>query len=205
MREKKRSTVMTELFFALVSDWGAPALAFATFLSCLAVPVPTSMMMLAAGAFVASGDLQLAPVVTAAFFGAIAGDQAGFGIGRTASTALIGWLRVNRSRAKFLEQAQGTLDRRGAPAVFLSRWLFSPLGPYVNLLTGAAQMPWLIFTIMSALGEAIWVTIYVGLGFIFYDNLGAVAAVLADSAGFMTSALIALLTGYALFRRKRVY
>lgn len=195
---------MTELFFALVSNWGAPALAVATFLSCLAVPVPTSMMMLAAGAFVASGDMQLGSVVLAAFFGAVAGDQTGFGIGRTASTVLVGWLRQSRSRAKILEQAQGTIDRRGAPAVFLSRWLFSPLGPYVNLLTGAAQMRWPVFTIMSALGEAVWVAIYVGLGIVFYDNLAAVAAIVTDSAGLMTSALISLLTGYALFRRMRV-
>lgn len=195
---------MTELFFALVSDWGAPALALATFLSCLAAPVPTSMMMLAAGAFIASGDLTLAPVLLAAFLGAIAGDQAGFGIGRIASPVLIGWLRKSRSRAKILEQAQGTIDRRGALAVFLSRWLFSPLGPYVNLLTGAAHMRWPLFTIMSAIGEAVWVGIYVGLGFVFYYNLGTIAAILADSVGFLTSALVAFLTGYALFRRIRI-
>jgi len=194
---------MADLFFALVSDWGAPALALATFLSCLAVPVPTSMMMLAAGAFIASGDLSFGPVVAAAFFGALLGDQAGFGIGRTTGGMLTDWLRRSPARTKLLAQAEGFMVQRGALAVFLSRWLFSPLGPYVNLLTGAAGMRWRIFTLMSAAGEVIWVAAYVGLGFLFYENLGSLAAILSDSVGLVTSATIMLLTGYALLRHAR--
>lgn len=194
---------MADLFFALVSDWGAPALALATFLSCLAVPVPTSMMMLAAGAFIASGDLTFGPVLAAAFFGALLGDQAGFGIGRTTGGMLTDWLRRSPARTKLLAQAEGFMAQRGALAVFLSRWLFSPLGPYVNLLTGAAGMRWTIFTLMSAAGELVWVAVYVGLGFLFYENLGALAAILSDSVGLVTSATIMLLTGYALLRHAR--
>lgn len=194
---------MADLFFALVSDWGAPALALATFLSCLAVPVPTSMMMLAAGAFIASGDLTFGPVLAAAFFGALLGDQAGFGIGRTTGGMLTDWLRRSPARTKLLAQAEGFMAQRGALAVFLSRWLFSPLGPYVNLLTGAAGMRWRIFTLMSAAGELVWVAVYVGLGFLFYENLGALAAILSDSVGLVTSATIMLLTGYALLRHAR--
>lgn len=189
---------MTETLFALVSDWGAPALAIATFLSCLAVPVPTSLMMLAAGAFVASGDLGLVPAVAAAFLGAVLGDQAGFGLGRGVGAALTGWLRRRPGRARLLAQAEGLVAVRGAVAVFLSRWLFSPLGPYVNLLAGGAGMGRARFTAMSAAGEAVWVAVYIGLGFGFADQLAAVAGVLADSVGLLTSALLA---GLALLRR----
>ena len=58
---------MTDLFTALVADWGVPALALITFLSCLALPVPASLAMLSAGAFVASGDLPIFPTLAAAF------------------------------------------------------------------------------------------------------------------------------------------
>jgi membrane protein DedA with SNARE-associated domain len=194
---------MAEALFALVSDWGAAALALATFLSCLAVPVPTSLMMLAAGAFVASGDLALAPVVAAAFLGALLGDQAGFGLGRGAGALLTGRLRRRPARARLLAQAEAMVAARGAVSVFFSRWLFSPLGPYVNLLAGGAGMGWTLFTAMSAAGEAVWVVVYVGLGFAFAGQLEAVAGLLADSVGLLTSALLATLAGYALLRQGR--
>lgn len=48
---------MSDTLLQLLATYGAPLLALTTFASCLALPVPSSLMMLAAGAFVASGDL----------------------------------------------------------------------------------------------------------------------------------------------------
>ena len=129
---------MTDYLLELVADWGVWALAVTTFLSCLALPVPSSMMMLASGAFVASGDLALNSVVVAALLGAVLGDQVGYGVGRAGFSAAETWLMRNPLRATVLTRAQDTMQRRGAAAVFLSRWLFSVLGPYVNLIAGGA-------------------------------------------------------------------
>lgn len=52
-------------------------LALVSFLSCLALPVPASVVMLAAGALASAGDLALAPVALGALAGAVPGDQAG--------------------------------------------------------------------------------------------------------------------------------
>ena len=51
---------MTEWLLGLVPQYGMYLLAVCTFASCLALPIPASMLMLAAGGFVASGDLSLA-------------------------------------------------------------------------------------------------------------------------------------------------
>lgn len=190
----------SETLFALVSDHGALALAIATFLSCLAMPVPTSLMLLAAGAFVASGDLAVGPVLVLAWLGAVLGDQAGFGLGRVGGKALTGWLRKSPARAVTLARAEASMARRGAMAVFLSRWLFSPLGPYVNFLAGGAAMNWGIFTLAGLLGEAIWIGSYVGLGYGFGDNLAMLADVLANWVALITSALITVVLGLALWR-----
>jgi len=191
---------MSETLFALVSDWGALALAIGTFLSCLALPVPTSLMLLAAGAFIASGDLQAGPVLAGAWLGAVLGDQAGFGLGRKGGQALTGWLRKSPARAVTLARAEASMARRGAMAVFLSRWLFSPLGPYVNFLAGGASMNWMRFTLAGLLGEAVWVGLYIVLGYGFGDNLAMLADVLANSVALITSALITGVLGLALWR-----
>lgn len=78
---------MTDTLLALVPEHGALVLFIATFLSCLAVPIPSSLLMLAAGAFVASGDLAALPVAVAALSGAILGDQVGYGIGHSGESA----------------------------------------------------------------------------------------------------------------------
>lgn len=194
----------SETLFALVSDHGALALAIATFLSCLAVPVPTSLMMLAAGAFVASGDMAAGPALAGAFAGAVLGDQAGFGLGRVSGTALTGWLRRNPARAATLARAEASMARRGGLAVFLSRWLFSPLGPYVNFLAGGAAMNWGLFTLAGLLGEAVWVTSYIGLGYGFGGNLALLADMLANSVALLSAGLIAAVLGLTLWRGARI-
>lgn len=192
---------MSSAYFAVIADWGVPVLALATFLSCLAVPVPTSLMMLAAGAFAASGDLSLASAALAAFAGAVLGDQAGFGLGRSGGQALSGWIARRPARALLMQRAGAGLARRGATAVFLSRWLFSPLGPYVNLLAGAARMNWGRFTLAGSAGEAVWVALYVGLGYAFGGQIAMIAELAANAVGLLTSAVLAAVFGLALWRR----
>ncbi len=60
---------MTETLLALVPEWGAVLLALVNVLACLALPVPASLVMLAAGAFAAAGDLDALPL----WIGAMAG------------------------------------------------------------------------------------------------------------------------------------
>lgn len=186
---------MTETLFALVTDWGAAALALATFLSCLAIPVPTSLMMLAAGAFVATGDLGAIAVLASAFAGAVLGDQAGYALGRRGGSALRARLGQSPARARLLAAAEDRVARHGVAAVFLSRWLFSPLGPYVNLLAGGAGMAWTAFSLPAAAGEVVWVALYVGLGYVFVSQVDAIAGIAGNLVGLVTSILLAGLLG----------
>jgi hypothetical protein len=72
---------MTETLFALVPAYGAGIVFAITLISCLGVPVPGSLALLAAGAFAASGDMSISAGITAGFAGAVIGDQLGYGIG----------------------------------------------------------------------------------------------------------------------------
>jgi membrane protein YqaA with SNARE-associated domain len=131
---------MTEALFGLIPTYGAWILMIATFLSCLAIPVPTSLIMLAGGAFIASGDLNVFSVVAAAWGGAILGDQAGYFVGRSGGAPLLARARNAPRAAEPIARATSYLHRRGGSAVFFSRWLLSPLGPYVNFIGGAAAL-----------------------------------------------------------------
>ena len=187
---------MTDWLLGLVPQYGIYLLAAATFFSCLALPFPASILMIAAGGFVASGDLELVTSAAAALGGALIGDQVGYFGGRWGGSRLIERLSA---RAEPLSKATAFLATRGGIAVFLSRWLAAALGPYVNLAAGAAGLPWLRFTLWGALGEAVWVAVYVGAGFTFSGNLAAASGMAFDVLGLLAAGAVAIGLGYWLF------
>ncbi|MGB8817674.1 MAG: VTT domain-containing protein [Rhizobiaceae bacterium] len=155
--------------------------------------MPASILMLAAGGFVAAGDLSLMTSIAGALGGAVAGDQAGYFSGRWAGGRLTEKLGT---RAAPLAKATAMLARRGGVAVFLTRWLFSALGPYVNLAAGASRQPWPIFTAWGIAGEAVWVGLYVGLGYGFTGNLEAASTMAVNILGMLAAGAVAAGLGY---------
>ena len=191
---------MTDWLLGLVPQYGIYLLAAATFASCLALPVPASILMIAAGGFVATGDLSLAASSGAALAGALAGDQAGYLVGRWGGSRLIDRLSA---RAEPLASATAFLATRGGIAVFLSRWLAAALGPYVNVAAGAAGLPWLRFTLWGASGEVVWVAVYVGAGYTFSGNLAAASGMAFDVLGLLAAGAVAIGLGYWLLTALR--
>ncbi len=186
---------MTDTLIALVPEYGIWLLAAVTFLSCLAIPVPSSIMMVAGGAFASAGDMSLFITALAAYTGAVLGDQTGFAIGRQ-GTGLIERIKNAGGQRKVLfDRATEFSDKWGGISVFLSRWLLSPLGPYVNFIGGANGLKWSVFTGFSIAGEAVWVTLYTGLGFVFSDQIEMVADIAANLSGFLAAGAVAALLG----------
>lgn len=193
---------MSDTLLGLVADYGLVAVFLAAFLSCLAIPVPTSLVMLGAGALAASGDLLLWQVALAALGGALLGDQLGFRLGRAGEGPLA---RLSRSAGgtALMARARNTVDSWGGVGVFLSRWLLSPLGPYVNVVAGGTGFDWLRFTLWDIAGEAAWVAIYVGLGFAFAGRIIDIAGLLGNALGFVVAGFLTIVLGRGLLAASR--
>lgn len=194
---------MTDWLLSLVPGYGLWLVATTTFLSCLALPIPASVVMLAAGGFAAAGDLVLWQVAVAALGGAVAGDQLGYAAGRFGGAPLLGRLARSPARAPLIARARAIMDRRGGIAVFLTRWLFSPLGPYVNLISGATGHGWGRFTLWGIAGEAVWCGLYVAMGRSFAGNLEAASDMLGSVLGLLATGTAALGLGWWLVRLAR--
>lgn len=184
---------MTDWLIGLVPQYGSLLLAVTTFCSCLALPLPASIMMIVAGGFVSAGDLSLVGSAGGALAGAVIGDQVGYFAGRWGGTRVLERLA---SRSAAIGKATIALATRGLFAVFFSRWLVSALGPYVNVAAGAASLPWLRFTISGVLGEVVWVSLYVGAGFVFSGNLEAATGATLDMLGMLAAGAIAIGLAY---------
>ncbi|WP_128516638.1 DedA family protein [Tabrizicola thermarum] len=190
---------MTDWLLGLVPQYGLWLLAATTFLSCLALPFPASVLMLTAGGFAAAGDLVLWQAFLAAAAGGIAGDQLGYWAGRGLGVTLLSRLRKDPARDMLVARADGLMQSKGLIAVFLTRWLLSPLGPYVNLIAGTMRFGWGRFTAAGVAGEAVWAGLYVGAGFVFGGNIAAAGNAIGSLLGMIGGAGAAVALGYWLF------
>lgn len=194
---------MTDWLLELLAAYGSVLLFATTLASCLALPVPSSLLMLTGGAFAATGDLTTFSVTTSAFAGALIGDQIGFHIGRRGKQQLDQKLSTHPRSAKLFARAQKLLLAYGGVGVFLSRWLFSPLGPYANLAAGSMGLNWARFTLWGALGEAVWVALYVFLGYLFADNITMAADLAGNTLGLLAALVVLAGSGAWLWRHRR--
>jgi membrane protein DedA with SNARE-associated domain len=194
---------MTSWLLALVPQYGLWLLAATTFLSCLALPFPASILMLTAGGFAAAGDLVLWQAFLAAAAGGIAGDQLGYWAGHRFGMAFLSRLRKDPARDKLLARAEALMDRRGILAVFFSRWLVSPLGPWVNLVAGSTGFGWHRFTFAGIAGESVWAGLYVGTGYAFAGNIEAASDALGSALGMVAGASAVVILGYWLWAAQR--
>ncbi len=184
---------MTDALLELVPVWGPWLLAAVTFGSCLALPLPASLMVLTAGGLAAGGDMALLAVFAAAVGGALLGDQTAYALGRAGGRPLVMRFAHTRPRQATVARAEVLVHRHGLVGVYLSRWLFSPLAPYVCYLAGAARMAHRRFSAASVAGEVTWAGIYTTLGFVFAESVAQIGAALGNVTAGLTAALLVVL------------
>lgn len=195
--------MMTSQLFSLIAEYGVYLVFAVTFLSCLAIPVPSSLVMLAAGGFAASGDLVLGWVAVAAFTGAVLGDNSGYWIARASGSRLTDWLATKPKRAALYDKSEAFMQKWGGSSVFFSCWLVAPLGPYVNYVSGLTRFTWVRFAMWGVLGEIVWVSLYVGLGYTFADQVTALSSLLGNISGLIVAVLAVGVLGWWLIKASR--
>lgn len=187
---------MTDQLLSLLSIYGCPALFIILAVSSAGIPFPITLLLVAAGSFVEQGELKLWEVVCAGVAGAFLGDQIGYWIGRKGGPGVSNWLKRRTAREGIIQRAEVLNRRWGGAAVFFSRWLVTPLGPWINLSSGAAAYRWGRFILWDLAGQVLWVAIYVNLGRIFSDRVEELAQILGNIAWILVGVLASLLLGW---------
>lgn len=194
---------LAETLLASLPSYGLSLLGLVVCVSCLGAPLPASIVMMLMGALAAAGDFTLWIVIAVALGSAVIGDQLGYMLGWTAGRRLVPIVGRNPARRKAIERAQHEMDERGNVAVFLTRWLLSPLGPYLNLMAGASGFSWMRFTLAGILGEMVWVGLYTGLGATFSESVTEIAEISGSISGFLAAGAVAAMLGFKLLQALR--
>jgi membrane-associated protein len=177
------SGVLDQLLTLLLVH-GYPILFAVVLVASLGVPLPVSVVALAAGGLAAEGELALGPVFGITLAGAVAGDCASFGVARWAGDAAVArhGARIGIGPAR-LAAARRRLAGWTGTGVFLTRWLLTPLALPTTVVAALTGFPVAGFASVSLAGELVWTSIYVGLGYAFGQSWPALVGTLGDGAG----------------------
>ena len=185
----------------------APFVAFlGVFAGAIGLPVPAMPTLIVVGStLVAARDPLL---IIATFLGALAGaflgDAAWFLTGRRFGYRVLdGLCRISLSPDTCVRRASGFFEKRGVKLLLVSRFI-----PGLSLvaipIAGAGDTRFVRFTMYDLLGAALWVSVGLSVGMLFYRQIDAVLAALRQfGLGLATVAAIGLLLwiGFRYLRR----
>jgi membrane protein DedA with SNARE-associated domain len=188
---------ITDQLLAALSLYGLPVLFGVLVIGCAGIPLPGSLMLVAAGSFTQFGEMKLWQVITVASAASVLGDQIGYGLGRWGGRLAERFSRRLGGEEK-LKRAEEFAKRWGGTGIFFSRWLVTPLGPWLNLTSGMAAYSWPRFLLWDVLGEVTWVVLYVMLGKFFSDRVQALAEILGSLAWVIAGLVLTVILGWQL-------
>jgi len=187
----------------LLQEYGYPILWLSIFTGALGIPLPNTLVLLAAGAFAALGNFNFAVLLAVAVSAFVAGDNASYWIGRRWGSRLIAWLQRRLVRSRTVARSQMYFRRLGGWAIFFSRFLVSALGGEINLLAGAELYPYRRFLLYDLSGETLGALLPLSLGYIFGASWVAVGDILGSFSLFLLTLLIVLVLGSQALRLLR--
>ncbi len=177
-----------------LQQYGYPALGLSVFVASFGVPLPITLVLLAAGAFAALGDFNIILLAVIAIMASVSGDSLGYLLGKQVGARLITWLEVERSfyiiSPLAITRSRTYFHKHGAWAIFLSRFLISALGGAINLLAGAELYPYRRFLLYDASGEAVGAILPLSLGYAFGASWEAAGDVIGNISLFLVALLI---------------
>ncbi|MBI2383082.1 MAG: DedA family protein [Gammaproteobacteria bacterium] len=161
--------------------------------------IPTTVVLLAAGAFVAFGKLELWAALAFATAGAVAGDLVNFWIGRRFGERALRSPFAQRYTSA-IERSRQIVQRHGAKGLMLGRYV-GLVRPFIAAIAGAHGMRLLSFLLIEFLAGFLWAGGFIALGLAFSASLGLAAEVAGRLAVLIVCALVLVWLGFWLTRR----
>ena len=195
------SPALPGLFGALepvLNHYGYLAVAALVLVEDFGIPVPGETILIAASLYAGAGRLNVVLVGVIATLAAIIGDNIGFAIGHFGGRALA--LRYGKYvflTAERLDKAEYFFDRHGGKIIVAARFI-EGLRQANGIVAGITGMHWKKFVVFNALGAALWVGVWVTLGYVagnhiitIYDQITRYSLYLLIALVVLVAALIA--------------
>lgn len=167
----QKAVAMTSLT-SLVARHGYWIVGTAVGLESMGIPLPGETVLVSAAVYAGvTGQLDIIGVVVAAVIGAIAGDNAGFLIGRRFGyPLLVRYGHLFRMTTPRIKLGRFLFLRHGGKLVFFARFV-AALRALGAILAGVNCMPWGRFLTFNAAGAVVWAGAYGTLAYLFGERM----------------------------------
>lgn len=169
-----------------IITYGSVALGVTILLAALGIPFPSTVFVLASGAFIQQGVLDLPSTLAVALIFVVTGDTLSYGMGRL----LRGFIQRRFGGMESWRNAEANFQRRGGVAIYLTRCLLTPIAVPTNWIAGSSGYRPLHFVAYAAAGELTWLLAYGGLGYLFGSQWEAVSTFISDFSGLLVGLVL---------------
>src|SRR5947208_11880647 len=186
---------------------GLPVVFIAVLVEQMGLPIPALPLLLAAGALAAVGKFNLFTGIVATATACLLADVSWFYLGRYRGNRVLGFLcRISLEPDSCVRRAQNVFTRYGLPGIAIAKFLpgMSTVAPP---LAGMSRVPIARFVFADGIGSLLYATTFLGLGFLFSNQIEHIGEALTDVGGSALS-LIAVVAaayiGYKFWQRRNL-
>ena len=167
-------------------------------------PFPSELILIPAGALVATGEMNFFFVFIAGLFGSLLGAwinyALAFFLGRKTVDFLVDkygkFLFLNKKK---LRKTDLYFDKYGEVTTFIGRLIFV-IRQLISLPAGFAKMNFWKFTLFTALGAGIWTAILICVGYFFGSDVNPITK---GITGILLTISFIIILVYALHKKKK--
>lgn len=186
----------------LMAKYGYLGLFLSVLGNQLGLPLPSMLLIMAAGALVGIGELSLPFTLFLVVTASLIADFVWFEIGRRRGISVLGVLcRYSLESDSCVRDTQNRFVKRGAKTLLFAKF-FPGLGEISPPIAGIIRMNLSTFLIYDLLGSLIWALTFLGIGYFFSDRLEQIAA---HIEGFGSWALTFIVAGILVYFAVKYY
>ena len=170
------------------------------------VPVPGETVLILGAVYAATGRLNIVLVALLAFCGALIGDNIGFAIGHFGGRRLAErYGRYVFLTPERLDKATDFFERHGGKVIVIARFV-EGLRQANGIIAGTSGMHWRRFLLFNAIGAALWVGVWVTIGYVSGSHIDSIYATAIRYDAYVGATVVVLLIAYIarrVIRRRR--
>ncbi len=198
---------MKDWIISVMQTMGYTGIGLLMFLENIFPPIPSELIMPAAGFAATSGGLTLWGAILAGIAGSVLGQLPLYYLGRVVGRRRLKrladrygrWLMVSSAS---IDRADASFNRHGKAAVFFCR-VVPGLRSLISIPAGIAKMNLATFLLWTTLGTSIWTTALTTLGYVLGRNYERVSEYLGPISTAVTVLLIAAAIIWVVRRRRQ--
>ncbi len=196
---------MSEWVLAVMAKFGYFGIIFAMFAENIFPPIPSEVIMPAAGFAVAKGDLSLILVILAGTLGCVLGALPLYYLGSLFDEERLVAFTNKYGKYVFVKPedilaSSRWFDKHGKKAIFFGR-MVPGIRSLISVPAGMNKMPIISFIVLTALGSSIWTTVLTLAGYHFGKNYNVIETMLAPYSKVFLILAVLIVIGWFIKRR----